>query len=113
MAARKPTEPGVVSPELNALRIDQVQQDIEQVRSHANKTSSKLEKLTLECNTETEKVRQLKESRDKLGKRLGDAENIIADLKGWKKLLLFIGAVGSLGIGALLKSIFDVLLKGN
>ncbi len=110
---RKPTEPGSLTPELNALRIEQLQQVIEQVRTHANATSSKLEKLALRFETLTEKVAQLHCSRDKFGKRLGEAESTIVDLKGWKRLLLFIGATGSIGIGALLKSVFDGFLKGG
>jgi len=107
------TEPGYQSSELNALRIDQLQHEADSLRSTSSRMTSKIEELRNLLTSHTERLEQLKESRDKIGARVGHIEGLVSDLVGWKKLLLFIGGVGSIGLGALIKSLIDALMAGG
>lgn len=110
---RQPTDPGFLTPELNALRIQQLQRENETLRRKDELVSKRLEIMGKELTKHVEKLEQLKESRDKLGKRLGSVEGEVADLRAWKRLLFVIGTVGALGLGALFKGIVDALVKGG
>jgi len=108
-----PTDPGYNSPELNALRIDQLQHESDNLRRKDSEVAIKLEEIGKQLTSHMERIKQLKESRDKIGARVGCIEGSVSDLIGWKKLLLFIGGVGSLGLGALIKSLIDSLANGG
>jgi hypothetical protein len=108
-----PTDPGYLTPELNALRIDQLQHESDNLRNKDSLISIKLEDIGKQLTSHIEKIEQLKESRDKIGARVGVAEGAVSDLMGWKKLLLFISGIGSLGLGALIKSLIDSLSNGG
>jgi len=111
--ARHLTDPGAISPDLNALRIAQLQTEVAQARADLASANGKIDTLRMEFVSATERTAQLKESRDKLGARLGYVEGEISDLRGWKKLLVVIGGIGFTGIGALVKVLIDAAVKGN
>ena len=93
--------------EINSVRISQVQSSSNQLEVRLDKLCAKIEELQTDRTKGSERLRQLKESRDKIGARVGGLENKVSELMGWKRLLVTLGAIAAIGMGAALKAIFD------
>lgn len=106
MSDRLPTDPGYLTPELNALRIQQLQQENDTLKGRNQAIAQRLEEMGRQLERQLVEMQQLKESRASQGKRLGTLEGEVSELKAMKKVLVVVGTVGLLGLGAYLKALF-------